>query len=194
MMTMPLPSYPNDEGAVFLLNDSGLTIDHFFYDDEMHFDLIKNTEGVSLERISAHTTTNEITNWHSASEVSGFGTPGLKNSQNSNFLADQARVSLDPLVFSPNNDGTDDVVAINYNFGRAGFVATINIYDVDGRIARRLVNNDLLSVKGTFFWHGIDDEGKKSAVGLYIIYFEAFNLQGKVESFKRVVVLADFLD
>jgi hypothetical protein len=44
-------NYNNDNGVVVLALDSA-TIDEFHYDESMHFDLLQDVEGVSLERIS----------------------------------------------------------------------------------------------------------------------------------------------
>ena len=64
-----MPSYNNDEGSVVLVLDSNI-IDEFHYNEKMHFDLLQDVEGVSLERIS--TEINAVNNWHSAAEQVGF--------------------------------------------------------------------------------------------------------------------------
>ena len=46
-----LPSFPDDEGDVMLLNFQGAVVDEVKYKDDWHFTLIDDAEGVSLERI-----------------------------------------------------------------------------------------------------------------------------------------------
>src|SRR5690606_37211280 len=43
-----LPSYPNDNGNVILLNSQGDIIDEVSYSDKWHFELITNSKGVAL--------------------------------------------------------------------------------------------------------------------------------------------------
>ncbi len=86
ILTLPsLPAYSNESGICILaLKDSSI-IDRFDYNENMHFPLLKDKKGVSLERISPAKPTNDINNWHSASESSGFATPTYQNSQYSTF-------------------------------------------------------------------------------------------------------------
>jgi hypothetical protein len=52
-----------------------------------------------------------------------------------------------------------------------------------------LVHNDLLAQTGTFTWDGITDKNEKAPLGLYIIYTEIFDLEGKVKHYKNVCVI-----
>ncbi|NQY09287.1 MAG: lamin tail domain-containing protein [Flavobacteriales bacterium] len=184
-----LPTYSNAAGTVVLLNDSNLVIDSMSYHEDMQFALLGSGEGVSLERLHFDRPSSEITNWHSAAEKVGFATPGYQNSQ-FNLVSSDLEIAIIPESFSPNNDGFDDVVNINYNFRKAGFVGNISLYDSYGRKIKQLVNNELLSMSGTFSWDGINENNTLSFPGIYIVYFEAFHLDGEVEKFKEVCVLA----
>ena len=75
------PSYNNDQGISIIKNKSDLIIDVFEYSEEMQFPLLNYFDGVALERINYNRPTNDKTNWHSASQQSGFGTPAFENSQ-----------------------------------------------------------------------------------------------------------------
>lgn len=183
-----LPAYNNDQGKIYLINDLGDIIDDFSYYEDMHFSLLNNNEGVSLERINYSRPSNDITNWHSAAESANFATPGYENSQYLNTSSTQ-KVIVEPEIFSPDNDGYNDIVNISYNFEEPGFVGNIIIYDTKGRLVKKLVENELLALKGTFSWDGINYNHEKSRIGIYIIYFEAFNSTGKVNRFKKTTVL-----
>ncbi|MCC6692931.1 MAG: hypothetical protein IT253_06005, partial [Chitinophagaceae bacterium] len=39
-------------------------------------------------------------------------------------------------------------------------------------------------------WDGLGEKQQKLSSGIYIIYTEVFNLQGKTKKFKNVIVLA----
>jgi len=188
-----LPTYSNDKGDVYLLNNNDNVIDYFNYNEDMHFSLLNNYKGVSLERIDYNRSTNDHTNWLSASEDEGFATPGYENSQYLTISSEE-EITIGPETFSPNNDGDNDVVNISYNFDEPGFVANIIIYDAKGRLIKNLINNKLLGSKGVFSWDGINNNNEKANIGIYIIYIEAFNLDGNVKSFKKTCVLAGFIE
>lgn len=187
-----LPNYSNDSGTVFLvLPDSDSTIcDYFSYDEAQQFGLINNPDGISLERIDFNRATNDASNWHSAAESVGWATPGLENSQFYPGQLTNDAVSIDPEIFSPDNDGVDDILNINYTMANTGFVGNVTIFDANGRIIRSLVQNELLATAGTFSWDGLNNKREKSRIGIYIVYFEVFDLEGNVGSIKKTCVVA----
>lgn len=187
-----LPTYNNSDGNVYLINNLNATIDNFKYDEKMHFALLNDVKGVSLERIDYNRLSSDKTNWHSAAEDVGFATPGYENSQFQKAEIND-EITISPETFSPDNDGIDDVVNISYKFAEGGYVANIVIYDSKGRLTKNLLLNELLGTSGTFSWDGINENNEKSAIGIYIIYIETFNLKGEVKKFKKTCVLGGHL-
>jgi hypothetical protein len=186
-----LPSLPADAGAVVLVNSQGIIIDELSYSAKWHFPLITNPQGVSLERIDPAAPSQDQGNWHSAASTAGYATPGYKNSQYRQSEDVHARLELSPEVFSPDNDGRDDLLTISYSVEAIGYVANITIFDIAGRSLRRLVKNDLLGIKGKWTWDGLDESQRRLPPGPYIIYTELFNLQGRRKAFKNVVFIAE---
>jgi hypothetical protein len=184
-----LPSFPDEGGTVVLLNAQGIVVDEVKYDDDWHFDLIANDEGVAVERIDPNGPSQDKGNWHSAASPAGYGTPGYQNSQYKQAGLSNATLELTPKVFSPDNDGRDDVATIQYSVSQSGYVANITIFDSGGRPVRMLVKNAILGLKGSWSWDGLGEKGQKLPIGTYIIYTEIFNLDGKKERFKNTVVL-----
>ncbi|MEO6681490.1 MAG: lamin tail domain-containing protein [Ginsengibacter sp.] len=184
-----LPTYANTSGNVLVLNGQGNVIDEVNYSDKWHFKLLKNAQGVSLERIN-YDGPSVASNFHSASASNGYGTPGFKNSQYLEEAEVKGEITVVPEVFSPDHDGVDDLVTIEYRFPKAGYVANITIFDGSGRPVRYLQKNSLSGVKGYFRWDGLDDKNRRLPQGVYIIYTEIFNLEGKKKIFKNSVVLA----
>lgn len=184
-----LPSYNNGEGTVYLINDANQLVDEFSYSDDLQFALLNSVDGISLERLDFNRPSNDNSNWHSAAESVNFATPGYQNSQ---YIPAEntGTVSIDPNVFSPDNDGYQDVINITYQFEEPGFVASVTIFDAAGRIVKNLVQNELLGASGVMSWDGINNRREKSGIGAYICYFEVFNASGKVEKFKIPFVLA----
>jgi hypothetical protein len=184
------PSFPDDEGTVVALNFQGNVVDEVNYKDDWHFKLIDNEEGVSLERIDPAGVSGDEMNWHSSASTAGYGTPAYKNSQYKLPARIDATLEIAPKVFSPDNDGRDDIATLQYEVTEAGYIANIIVFDKAGRPVRHLVRNGTLGLKGYWNWDGLSDKGDKLPVGTYIILTEIFNLQGKKEQFRNAVVLA----
>lgn len=184
-----LPSMNTDDDVVTLSDASFTVIDNFKYTSKMHFPLLVSTKGVSLERIDFTRPPDDRTNWNSASEGVGFATPAYRNSQY--LQADGGSgVSIPNPLFSPDNDGYNDVLNISYKLDESGKVANIFIYDSKGRQVRHLVRNEQLSIEGVISWNGINDDNEKAPIGIYVVYVELFNLSGKINKYKLSCTLA----
>jgi hypothetical protein len=184
------PSFNDDKSNVIILNEQGNIVDELLYNDKWHFKLIDNKEGVALERIDYNAATQNEDNWHSAATNVGYGTPTYKNSQYRLDLQVQGDITVTPEIVSPDNDGMDDFATIDYSFPTPGYVANISIFDANGRVVRYLQRNALCGIKGYFRWDGLGEKFQKLPVGIYIIYTEVFNLDGKKKRFKNTIVLA----
>ncbi len=195
-----IPSYNHDEGHVIILNEQGAITDEIFYKDNWHFKLISDKEGVALERINYDDTAadniqtilidEQAANWHSAATNVSYGTPTYKNSQYRIDAGVQGTITSAPEIISPDNDGLDDFATIDYSFPEPGYVANITIFDAAARPVRYLQRNALAGTKGYFRWDGLGEKNQILSVGIYIIYTEVFNLQGKTKKYKNVIVLA----
>ena len=185
-----MPSFNDDKGSVIILNGLGNIIDELEYNENWHFKLIDNKEGVALERIDYNAATQNPDNWHSAARNAGNGTPTYKNSQYRLDLQVQGTITVSPEIISPDNDGMDDFLTIDYNFPSPGYIANITIFDANGRVVRYLQRNALCGIQGNFRWDGLGEKYQRLPVGIYIVYTEIFNLKGKKQSFKNILVLA----
>ena len=142
-----------------------------------------------LFRSSPERTSNDATNWHSASEAVGFATPGYKNSQFGITITDENEITLSPDIFSPDNDGYNDNLTIAYSFGASGNNISITIFDATGRLIRNLVDHEICGTSGAYTWDGITNERAKALIGRYIVFVEIFDLDGNVKKFKKATVL-----
>lgn len=184
-----MPTFSNDKGSVIILNRQGNIVDEVNYSDKWHFALVHNTQGVSLERIDFNGLSVQ-SNFHSAATSAGYGTPGYKNSQYKSDDDFSGGIKVTPEIFSPDNDGHDDFATINYSFPTPGYVANITIFDGSGRAVRYLQKNSLCGITGYYRWDGLNDKNQKLPQGIYIIFTEVFNKEGKKKQFKNTIVLA----
>jgi len=192
-----LPSYNISDGNVSIFTSYGLDtvmIDSFDYENDFHFPFLDETKGISLERISFDAPTQGSSNWHSASTVSGGGTPTFKNSQTRPSNPADDFFSIAEKTFSPDEDGFRDFLLIDYSFETQGYVAKVNIYDAKGRLVKTLFENELLGQEGSIKWNGITDEGRKAKIGIYIVLAEIFSPTKEAMQFKSTCVVAGRLD
>jgi hypothetical protein len=189
-----MPAYNIDNDIVAIVDAaSHVVIDRLLYSNTWQFPLLNDAKGVSLERINPGKPAQDSTNWHSAAESAGFATPGYRNSQYSETSSDGSEISITPEIFSPDNDGYNDVANINYHFDAAGYTANVTIFDSRGRHVRKLTTSELLGTNGSFTWDGVNDKHEKAGIGIYIVFVEIFRLDGTVKSFKKTCVLASRL-
>ncbi len=186
-----MPAFPDDEGTVVILNDRDSVVDEFHYNEDMHFKLISDPEGVSLERVNYDRPTQDTSNWHSAAASVGYATPGVINSQFRNdSIVISGIITISPEVFSPDNDGFDDWTEIYYRFDKPGYFANVMIFDKTGHLVRYLVRDQLIGQEGFWTWDGLNDNNQKVKVGIYAVVVQIFDETGKKQLYKKPVVVA----
>jgi hypothetical protein len=178
-LLMPMVAMYDDMGVIGMAYDQHSIIDQLEYSNDMHYPLITNTEGVSLERIGANIPTSELTNWTSAAASYGFATPGSVNSHSFHLSSHEPWFWIEPDLFSPDEDGIDDLIAFTIASTKLNQQLTLKIFDAQGKLISSLANNIPLGNKQTLFWDGTSSENKKSPIGIYIAYAELFGLDGK---------------
>ncbi len=185
-----VPTLDDHNGTVALINQSGKIIDELTYSDAWHYPLLHSKQGVSLERISSEAKTQDENNWHSAASVVGFATPAYRNSESISSISTNAEIDLEPKVFTPDDDGKNDILTIRYHLDNAGYNANITVYNSLGILVKTIANNQTLEQNGFFQWDGTDTNGNKLNKGIYIVYAEVFNAAGKKIYLKKDCVLS----
>ncbi len=188
-VTLPaMPAFPNAAGTAVLINQ-GRTIDSLAYSASMHAKFIIDPKGVSLEREEFHVPTNAIGNFRSASTAEGGATPGYRNSRSPS--EDQGEgLFLKSRTFSPDQDGFEDTLEINYRFAEGGMMANVDIYNDQGVKVRGLIRNQSLAREGQLTWDGVGDSGRRMPVGIYVAIIEIYNATGLRRLYKESFVLA----
>lgn len=191
-----LPSLGDKEGNISVYNDDFELLDALDYTEDWHSRLLSDRNGVSLERLRAEATTQSEGNWASAASTVGYATPTGVNSQDRNTVIPPVEdfLVLPESTFSPDEDGFQDVLEIQYSTDQAGYLARILIFDAQGRLVRQLEDLELLSGSGSFLWDGTNDEEQRARIGIYILVAEIFSPEGDTITEKLTCVLAGRLD
>jgi hypothetical protein len=149
---------------------------------------IGNTPGYSDEKMNL-TAGDSPANWLDG--VSLRGTPGAPNSVNfSPQEMNEVTLVIEPEVFTPDGDGSNDECAIHYVLPTPYARITVRIFDIRGRLVRVLVRGELLSGSGNLSWDGKWNDGETGKMGAYIVHLEAISeYDGEKYTAKAVVYL-----
>lgn len=185
-----MPTMNIADGSFGLILNNDTLLDALMYTEDMHYPLIRDKKGVSLERISFNRKSSDLSNWHSAAEQVGYATPGYKNSQYMDDSEATDVISFSNEIFSPDNDGYNDVLVINYLLAEPGNVGNASIYDARGRFMTTIMKNELLGTTGVFSWNGVTENNEKGNIGVYTLFFEYFDTKGNTHKVRKSFVLA----
>lgn len=171
-VTSSLPTMPDDAGTLILYNRWEEVIDSVQYNKNWHSSYLTDIEGVSLEKISYNSPSEKQNSWFSATEASGFSTPGCENSQMNDRQFDVKSFSLEYDVATPNDDGDKDMFTISCGEVEQGTMCTLRAFSTNGHLIKQIANNQLIASNEKLFWNCTDNEGKLVPAGIYIIQIE----------------------
>ena len=180
-----LPSLNNGADNLILITTNGTIIDELSYDEKWHYNELNSTENVSLERINP-AQPNISSNWHSASSIENFATPGYQNSNLSQRISTKIGFELPFNVVSPNNDGHQDLLEINYKFNSVGWTGKIDVFNYEGILIHTLSNNDLFGLTGSIYWNGELANNTIVKAGIYALTFSCFNLKTQEKNIQKM--------
>jgi hypothetical protein len=171
-----------------VMNKQGKVIDELNYTDDMHHPLLTNKAGVSLERVDPKSSSSATGNWHSASSDVNHATPGWANAQFRKLdSADNSNIRLFPALISPDNDGQDDLLNIQYQFNETGTLLSAYVFNQNGQLLSTIIDNRLCGISGSFSWNGFDAKNNRLPEGVYVVLIETFNLNGKTQRLKKAI-------
>ncbi|MGM0545514.1 MAG: lamin tail domain-containing protein [Bacteroidota bacterium] len=185
-------SLASSDDAIYIADSTGATIDSVFYDQSWHNPNIIDTRGIALERITPDGPSNDESNWGSSVNKKG-GTPNNENSiyQENGEIKEETGISFTPNPFSPDDDGHEDNLFINYTLDYQDYLMKVRIYDRYGRLVRTLADGEQAGFEGQLIWDGRKDDDSRNRIGIYIVVFEAYDsTSGGDKTFKKTVVLA----
>ncbi|MGI4739347.1 MAG: lamin tail domain-containing protein [Janthinobacterium lividum] len=183
------PALDNSAGAVYIYDATGVELDHYDYNKSQQLSLLSTQAGVSLERIRAGGP-SVASNFHSAASTVGYATPGRPNSQAQDAVGNGQELTVVPELFTPDDDGQQDFTTLNYKLDQPGYVGSVTVYDALGQLTRRLLRSESLPTAGFVQWDGLDEQGRKAAVGYYIVHVELFRpSSGERREYRKTVVV-----
>ncbi|MFC0876868.1 lamin tail domain-containing protein [Saccharicrinis sp. FJH2] len=182
-------SLPNDEGSVILTTATGFILDEVAYSETWHLASLKDTKGISLERISPEQPSFNPDNWTSAGIAPSYSSPGAINMQYREIeILNDKLFSASDEYFTPNGDGDRDVLQFMVQH-ETEYTVSIDVFDRNGRQVKTICNNTPGINANVFTWNGTDENGSLCEGGIYIVLF-TLNSATKSERLKKVVTLS----
>ena len=155
------PSLNNDGDTVKLVGPFGLAEDSLGYR--------KGYGGnISWEKKDPALPSDNPTIWWRSMDVRG-ASPGSSNSI-ATVYSERLLANIFPNPFSPDGDGFDDKVTINFTLPFQTNL-TARIYDVNGRKVKTLLDDSPVA-SGQLHWDGKGDNGKTLRSGIYVLFME----------------------
>lgn len=183
-----LPTWDEDADNVSILS-GGIVIDSFTYSADWHHPVIADQNGVSLERVSITLPATSEFNWHSASSLRGYATPTGTNSQVQQIVSGPDPFNISNKHFSPDGDGFKDFLLIQFEPESGNDVASIWVYDLEGREIHQVLSNELIGNTSLITWDGRNEEGLLADMGIYLIFIQLWDPQGNVRQYQESCAL-----
>ncbi|NQT62632.1 MAG: lamin tail domain-containing protein [Candidatus Marinimicrobia bacterium] len=177
------PTLNNSEELITLFDPQGITMDEMSYSSSTELVL-----GRSLERIRPEVSGQYPGNWSVCIDDWG-STPGAVNSLYLDILSPELAIDLDPNPFTPDGDGYDDQLAIQYELPFEHGLMSVMVFDMAGRKIAEPVQIKPVGHRGQVLWDGEANYGGKAVTGLYIMKFLFDDQAGKVWSCLKKVYL-----
>lgn len=180
-----LPILANTASTLVLFRTAdGEVIDQVSYSSKWHASSVKNRKGVALERIDPDAATQNPSNWTSASETAGFGTPGYQNSQYGN-PSSEGSTGIEPPVWIEESGS----YRISYLLDHPGYNCRAFVFNTSGIRVAEIANHQLLGTSGELTWSGIANSGSTLPPGIYIFYAEIYHPEGVVKRYKKAFLI-----
>jgi hypothetical protein len=170
-----LAGIKKSSGVIYLTDRAGQVVDMANYSDQMHMELLDDPRGISLERVSTERSGIDPDNWHSAASIEGYATPGRENSQSPGTFDSDRLLDVEPEVFSPDNDGFNDLLIMTITTGGNDWVIGLWITDLQGNSIRILANNHLAGPSVTYIWDGEGENGTMQPMGFYVVHARGYS-------------------
>ncbi|MBK9270982.1 MAG: lamin tail domain-containing protein [Saprospiraceae bacterium] len=188
-----LPGFDDKEGDLVMSTPIGgrqVLIDSFSYSNSWHHPLVRDENGVSLEKIRPVLSSLEKNHWQSASSRVNYGTPGLKNSQYLDTISGDSKKPYKDFdrVISPNGDAYRDFLSIEFDLDQAGYKLRAEVFTPSGQLVKTL-SNEIIGTQDLLIWAGDDNMERILPSGNYILRLSLIHPAGKRSNYSELIVV-----
>ena len=98
-----------------------------------------------------------------------------QDTQNNQENTSNETLVIEPQIISPDGDGFQDFLQINYRFTSNDITMNLFIINERGLKVKELVLAERVGYEGFFLWDGSTDNGSLPNEGVYLVRQEYFN-------------------
>jgi len=170
----------SDDDALYICDKTGGVLDSLIWQNVWS----ENYDN-SIEKINPLLSASNPDNWVPAVKIA---TPGAVNSvfQDLGSSGGENSVELKSQLISPNEDGKNDQLIINYQFKSAYVYFSAGVYNLKGHLMNQVADNQYQVATGSLVFNCRGKNGNLLADGAYILFVNAKNSEGKTLEFKKV--------
>ena len=138
-------------------------MDSLRYNDTWPVAKSRSTEKYQLSAVSDHSE-----NW--GISVAGIGrTPGAENSLYFSSLPEKGQLNFTPNPFSPDGNGVDDFLTLEYALPFERAVVRWEVVDMSDRVIARPAYHIHAVQNGRLMWDGKQDNDASARIGIYVM-------------------------
>jgi len=170
----------SDEDALYICDKEGGVLDSLIWQN-----IWSEEYDNSIEKINPQLSASDPANWVPAVKKA---TPGTVNSvyQELSNPDGENSVGLNNQLISPNEDGKNDQLILNYQFNSAYIYLSAAVYNLQGHLMNQIADNQYQSAAGSLVFNCRGKNGNLLADGAYILFISAKKSDGKTQEFKQV--------
>lgn len=182
-------SLNNNGDRIRLIDADGKTVDILTYSESWHNPANRSTKRISLEKYHPLLPSDSPASWTSSTNEKYGATPGRANSVYVPFSRSVETLSLSPDPFSPNGDGTADVLTVLVSLPAGAWQIAVSIYDALGSKVKTLAAGMPAGPVTALAWDGRDDDGRPVPAGRYLVTMQAAGTSSPARSASGSVAL-----
>lgn len=98
-------------------------------------------------------------------------------------------IKLEKAEISPNGDGQDDSLVINYDLAGSDNICSMRVFNSNGETVKVLLKSEAISGNGRILWDGSTINSGIAPAGYYNLVSEVWSEKGNIRRFRSRIIV-----